>query len=49
MGVLGMLIDCPAGSFQGKYVLKDLEVDGDSMADHCWGDDGCNQAVEPRG
>jgi hypothetical protein len=28
MGVLEMLIDCPAGSFKGKYVLEDVKVDG---------------------
>jgi hypothetical protein len=28
IGVLVMLIDCPAGSLKGKYVLEDMEVDG---------------------
>jgi len=28
MGVLEMLIDCPAGSLKGKYVLEEVEVDG---------------------
>ena len=36
-----MLIDCPAGSLKGKYVLEDVEQMGDSMEDHCW----CVKAV----
>jgi len=28
MGVMEMLIDCPAGRLKGKYVLEEMEVDG---------------------